>query len=180
MLKPSDTWKWFYDENECSLMLDLGNDMIFKSNIPNKMLVDCAKSNSHFCVDDASAFQTFKETISYLGLSEPRQAELALYCVASKRFHKPVQPKSWFFNTQGAGYTPEEGDIVRLSNDFSVGYFIVLETGDSASLCAYVDLDEFQLTPNKSLTFGASIKIMHDRMTCANHVLVHEPIALVG
>ncbi|WP_117235479.1 cell division protein ZapC [Vibrio maerlii] len=180
MLKPSDTWKWYFDETTESLMLDLGNDMVFKTNIPHKMLVDCAKRDSDFCVDDASSYQTFKETISFLGLSEPRQAELALYCVAAKRFHKPVQPKSWFFDAQGQEYKPEEGDIVRLVNQHSLGYFIVLEAGESASLCTYVDLDEFHLSGSKSLAFGDSIKVMHDRLACANHILQSQPIALVG
>ena len=107
-----------------------------------------------------------------LNLSEPRQAELALYCAAAKRFHKPVQPKSWFFNpASDGGYTPEEGDFVQLSNDYSEGYFIVLEVGDSASLCSLVCQNSFILDGVKSLKFGQAIKVMHDRMSTANHIL---------
>lgn len=104
MLKPSDTWIWYMDESENSLMLDLGDDMVFKTNLSRKLLVECAMGQNNFTVDDASAFQTFKDQISLLGLSEPRQAELTLYCVAAKRFHKPVQPKSWFFDHQDGTY----------------------------------------------------------------------------
>lgn len=180
MLKPNDTWKWFFDECENALMLDLGSDMLFKVNLPKKMLVDCALTGNEFTVDDASAFQVFKEQASLLDLSVPRQAELVLNCVASKRFHKPVQPKSWFFDPQGEGYTPNEGDIIHLHNRYGEGYFMVLEVCENASLCSYIEQDEFVLDGNKTLSLGQPIKVMHDRMVCANHNFSHMPIALVG
>ncbi|MEI8670936.1 cell division protein ZapC [Vibrio sp. SA48] len=181
MLKPSDKWNWYYSDSEGYLMLDLGDEMVFKTNLSRNLLVDCAFVNNHFSVDDASAFQTYREQISYLSLSEPRQAELALYCVAAKRFHKPVQPKSWFFDYQGQGFAPCEGDVVQLLNNCNQGYFIVLETGDCASLCALVDLQPFVLNAgSKQLEFGQVIKVMHDRMSCANHILLEEHIALVS
>ncbi|TOE35479.1 cell division protein ZapC, partial [Vibrio parahaemolyticus] len=83
-----------------------------------------------------------------------RQAELTLYCVAAKRFHKPVQPKSWFFDAQSTGHEPEEGDMVFLSNRYSEGVFIVLEPGEASSLCAYVGQEEFILDGHKTLQFG--------------------------
>ncbi|RTZ16886.1 cell division protein ZapC [Vibrio aquaticus] len=181
MLKPSDKWTWYYDDSEGHLMLDLGNEMIFKTNLSRKLIVDCAIGINEFSVDDASAYQVYKEQISYLGLSEPRQAELALYCVAAKRFHKPVQPKSWFFDSVSDGsYPPEEGDLVRLSNSTNEGHFIVLEVGESASLCASVGLEEFGLNGSKYLQFGQAIKVMHDRLTVINHQFAAQPIAMVS
>ncbi|MCL9776736.1 cell division protein ZapC [Vibrio methylphosphonaticus] len=181
MLKPSDTWIWYMDEDENSLMLDLGDEMVFKTNLSRKLLVECAMGQNNFTVDDASAFQIYKDQIANLDLSEPRQAELALYCVAAKRFHKPVQPKSWFFDHQNASFQPEEGELVRLTNQYSSGFFIVLEVGESASLCALVDLDSFNLTSSKDVQFGQSIKVMHDRMDSAHSYMTSlQPIALVG
>lgn len=181
MLKPSDKWTWYYDDSEQHLMLDLGNDMVFKTNLSRKLIVECAIGINEFSVDDASAFQTYKEQISHLNLSEPRQAELALYCVAAKRFHKPVQPKSWFFDSLSDGScVPEEGDFVKLANGHGEGAFIVLEVGDSASLCASIKLDEFNLNGYKSLQFGQAIKVMHDRMSVINHHFLVQPMALVG
>lgn len=181
MLKPSDKWTWYYDDREEHLMLDLGNEMVFKTNLSRKLIVDCAIGINEFSVDDASAYQGYKEQISLLGLSEPRQAELALYCVAAKRFHKPVQPKSWFFDSQSNGeHAPEEADLIRLSNSNNEGYFIVLEVGESASLVASVCLEEFQLNGVKSLQFGQAIKVMHDRVSIANHLFTAHTIALVS
>jgi cell division protein ZapC len=181
MLKPNDKWTWYYDDTEQHLMLDLGDTMVFKTNLPRKLIVECAIGINEFSVDDASAYQTYKEQISLLGLSEPRQAELALYCAAAKRFHKPVQPKSWFFDCQSSDeIAPEEGDFVHLCNGYSEGYFIVLEVGESASLCASVNLYEFELNGVKSLEFGQAIKVMHDRMKLANHHFQLQSIAMVG
>jgi len=67
-----------------------------------------------------------------------------------------------------------------MNNEHSFGYFIVLEVGECASLCAFVDLEEFLLTPSKGLRFGDSIKVMHDRMTDANAILHQTHIAMVG
>nr|WP_174238891.1 cell division protein ZapC [Vibrio taketomensis] len=181
MLKPSDKWTWYYDDAEQHLMLDLGNTMLFKTNLSRKHIVECAVGINEFSVDDATAFQTYKDQISHLDLSEPRQAELALYCVAAKRFHKPVQPKSWFFNSLSDGsLTPEEGDFVRLETNHTRGAFIVLEVGECASLCASINLDDFDLNGIKSLKFGEAIKVMHDRMQNINHSFLTQPMRLVG
>lgn len=181
MLKPSDKWTWYYDDVERHLMLDLGEEMVFKTNLCRKLIVECAVGVNEFSVDDASAYQTYKEKIALLGLTEPRQAELSLYCVAAKRFHKPVQPKSWFFDSLSDGkITPEEGDLVRLSNAANQGHFIVLEVGELACLCACVAPQGFELTSSKSLQFGQAIKVMHDRLTVINHLFHTQPIALVS
>jgi len=181
MLKPSDKWTWYYDDTEGHLMLDLGDGMLFKTNLPRKLIVECAIGINEFSVDDASAYQTYKEQIAHLTLSEPRQAELALYCVAAKRFHKPVQPKSWFFDSLSNGELGlEEGDFVQLSAANNNGIFIVLEVGECASLCVSVSLEAFELNGSKSLAFGQAIKVMHDRMLSANHQFKVQPIALVG
>ncbi len=181
MLKPQDTWNWFFDERENALMLDLGSDMLFRANLPKKLLVDCAFYEADFSVDDASAFQIFKGKASRFELSEARQAELALNCVAAKRFHKPVQPKSWFFEPQGDDhYCPDEGDIVHLKNQYGEGCFMVIEVCENASLCALIEPEEFVLDGNKELRFGEAIKVMHNRMICANQTFGVVPVALVG
>jgi cell division protein ZapC len=181
MLKPRDNWTWYFDDTENHLMLDLGDNMLFKTNLPRKLLVDCAVGTNVFCVNDASDYQTFKESLSHLDLTEPRQAELALYCVAAKRFHKPVQPKSWFFH-EGRG-TPcrlHEGNLVTLSNDQDEGLFIILEVGENACLIAPVALDGFTLREGKTLAFGEPIKVMHDRIGGTYHAIMDAPISLVG
>ncbi|MGL4830245.1 MAG: cell division protein ZapC [Vibrio sp.] len=180
MLKPSDKWSWYYSDSEGYLMLNLGDEMLFRTNLSRNLLVDCAFIENHFTVDDASDFQLYKERITCLPLSEPRKAELALYCVAAKRFHKPVQPKSWFFDSQGIGYSPEQGELLSLHNVLNDGVFIALEVGENATLCAYTDLVPFALNDSKTLEFGQVIKVMHDRMSDANTLFFTQQMAMVG
>lgn len=180
MLKPNDSWNWYFDDPNKALMLDLGDDMLFKVNLSAKLLANTVYTDCDFTVEDATAFQTFKEIVCNFELSTPRQAELVLNCIAAKRFHKPVQPKSWFFDPKGEGYTPEEGDIVRLTNSHNQGYFMVIEVCENASLCAFIEMGEFKLDVTKSLNLGEPIKVMHNRMECANHRFAQQPIALVS
>ncbi len=110
MLKPNNAWKWYFDEVGESLMLDLGQEMVFRVAIEKKHLIPDAFIESPFSVDDASLFQTYSEAVSVLGLSGPRKAELILNAVAAKRFHKPLLPKSWFFQGQETQISPEIAD----------------------------------------------------------------------
>ena len=180
MLKPSDNWKWYFDKEVNALVLGLDQRLVFKVGINQKLLVDCAFKQSEFSVDDASAFQQFKESIETLPLSEPRQAELILNCVAILRYHKPVQPKSWFFDSQGTDNVPQQGELVYLRNKLNKGLFVVIEVGDNASTCASVELDGFQLTSSKSLKFCQSVKVMHDRIADIKSYTNNPPVALVG
>ncbi|CAM3835934.1 Cell division protein ZapC [Vibrio aerogenes CECT 7868] len=159
-------------------MLDLGDDMLFRTLLPRKVLVTCAFASSQFTVEDAADYQLFLESLDGLNYSGPRLVELVLNCVASKRFHKPVQPKSWFFEPRSADFTPKEGNIVQLTNQFNQGRFIVLDVGENASLCLSAELEPFILSPGKELVFGQAIKVMHDRMECVNSG--SQKIALVG
>lgn len=180
MLKPSDKWNWYFCENEGHLMLDLGEEMVFRTNLSRNLLVECALASTAFTVDDASDYQAFKDTIDLLKLSEPRKAELILNCVAAKRFHIPVQPKSWFFDTQNNTLSPEEGDLVTLSNTLNQGIFVVIESGEHASLCTCVELDGFDLNGRKALNFGQTIKVMHDRMESTDIKFSASQFAMVG
>ncbi|MCW1890404.1 cell division protein ZapC [Vibrio chagasii] len=78
MLKPSDTWSWYYDEQQCSLMPKNPRRGYDFQNESGPTMVDCAFRDNEFTADDASLIPTFKEQISGLELPEPRQAELAL------------------------------------------------------------------------------------------------------
>lgn len=42
MLKPSDKWSWYFSDSEGYLMLNLGDDMLFRTNLSRNLLVDCA------------------------------------------------------------------------------------------------------------------------------------------
>lgn len=57
---------------------------------------------------------------------------------------------------------------------------MVVEVGESASICVSVSLRDFSLTESKALKFGESIKVMHDRFAKANLHTHFETYAMVG
>ncbi|MDX1301739.1 cell division protein ZapC [Photobacterium sp.] len=164
MLKPNDSWKWYYDHKDDSLMLDLGGDMVFRVSIPTKNLIPCAYDQCVFTVDDATVFQTYKESISHLDISVPRKAELALNAVAASRFHKPMMPKSWFFEARPEGCEPVNGDIVTLQTSLGTAKFLVIENCGTASLCMMTEIEPLALSNTKQMAFCDTIKVMNDRI----------------
>ncbi|OZS42647.1 cell division protein ZapC [Photobacterium sanguinicancri] len=179
MLKPNNSWKWYFDQQHNSLMLSLGKDMVFRTAIPAKFLITCAMQENTFTVDDATAFETFKSSIEHLDLPKPRKAELALNAVAAGRFHKPMMPKSWFFQTQSHGYEPEQGEIVTLATETGHGKFIVIENSGSASLCMLAEQETLALNSTKEMNYCDTIKVMNDRIPPFVEEL-HLGLALVG
>ncbi|GAD90332.1 MULTISPECIES: cell division protein ZapC [Vibrio] len=180
MLKLNDTWNWYYDEEQSSLMLEISEEMVFRSNLPRKVLIESAFKPQKFSVEDADIYHVFQDSVKGLPLSIPRQAELVLKAVAVKRFHKPVQPKSWFFDTQSNGYQPQEGEVVELQNEYNTGYFMVVESSDTASIVVSVNSDDFYLSGSKHLSFCQPIKVMHDRMRSANALFFQAQIQMVS
>lgn len=164
MLKPNNVWKWYFDTKAQALMLDLGQDMAFQVAISKKHLVPDAFVSASFTVDDAALFQLYLEAILHLPMLGPAKTELALNAVAAHRFHKPVLPKSWFFNTQHIHYSPSTGCIVTLENELSRGSFLVIENTGCASLCMLVDEVAFKLNEVKEMRFFDVIKVMNDRL----------------
>nr|WP_086938599.1 cell division protein ZapC [Thaumasiovibrio occultus] len=180
MLKPNNTWTWFFHADEKQLMLDLGDDMIFQTALPAKHLIPDAMLRQAFSVEDATLFQAYMDGVSALALSAPRQAELVLNAVAAQRFHKPMLPKSWFFNEAGEISSPEVGEIVQLETPHGQAQFVVIENSGSASLCMMASLDALSLDGNKSLRFCDTIKVMNDRMYNAYEAQLCEHFAKVG
>ncbi|MDO6705326.1 cell division protein ZapC [Photobacterium sp. 1_MG-2023] len=164
MLKPNNSWTWYYDQKNDSLMLDLGEEMVFRVSIPSKHLISCAFTRGEFTVDDASTYQTFLENIQALSLSAPRKVELALNAVAASRFHKPMMPKSWFFTQQEREYSPQNGEIIMLDTEFGSAAYLVIENSGCASLCMLADVNAHRLAVGKDLDFCCVIKVMNDRM----------------
>lgn len=160
-------------------MLDLGEDMVFRVSIPTKDLIPSAYEQSIFTVDDATVFQTYKESISHLDLSEPRKAELALNAVAASHFHKPVMPKSWFFEARSVGCEPASGDIVILQTPLGSAKFLVIENSGCASLCMMMEVEPLALSISKEMAFCDTIKVMNDRMEC-DEKEVTANLAMVG
>lgn len=172
MLKPNNCWKWYFDTETRSLMLDLGA-YEFRVGIAVRSLIQDAKEGNCFSVDDALHYEHLVEAVACLDVADNRNLEIVLNSVAAMRFHKPVMPKSWFFSTSEQYLTPIDGQVVTLCNSLNQGRFLVVENHGEASMCCCIE-EGFQLDDRKQIKLGEVIKVMNDRMynyvPAVNHV----------
>ncbi|PSU93179.1 cell division protein ZapC [Photobacterium kishitanii] len=180
MLTPNNYWYWQFDVETKVLMLDLGNELLFCVSIPSKQLIAETMSISKqvFTVADVAAYQTFKEGMVGLPLSEARKSELALNAVAAYRFQKPLMAKSWFFTPQ-IGLNPHWGEVVILKTAYGCARFVVVENDGNSSLCMLADVTPIKLDNNKMLSFSDTIRVMNNRMSSYSGSMPMD-FALVG
>lgn len=73
-------------------------------------------------------------------------------------------PKSWHFAPQSCAVMPALGELVavQISNTAEQAKLLVVEAGDSASLCLLAQ--PYLQLAGKSMQLGDAIKVMHDRL----------------
>lgn len=163
-IKPDDSWRWFFDDEQERMMLAMAEGALFRSRFPRKMLTPDAFNAAQFSVDDAALFSTFAEKCLTCDLTEWQRTELVLNALVALRFLKPQMPKSWHFSAHPRHCTPQDGELVavRLCETGEEATLLVVEAGENAALCLLAQ-PELQLG-GKMMVLGDAIKVMHDRL----------------
>lgn len=162
--RPTDCWRWYFDNQYDSLMLEVSNDMLFRSCYSSKMLIPDVFREFPFSVSDATSYYQFYDSCQILALTDSQKIELSINAIVAANFIKPQMPKSWYFCQQPKLYRPKLADIVEVSmqeGDQRV-FLLVVEAGENASLC--IIAQPTFVAMNKTFYFSEAIKVMNDRL----------------
>ncbi|MCO6554318.1 MULTISPECIES: cell division protein ZapC [unclassified Gilliamella] len=162
--RPTDCWRWYFDSEYDSLMLEVSSEMLFRSCYPSKMLVPDVFGEFPFSVSDATSYYQFYNSCQLLNLTDSQKIELAINAIVAANFLKPQMPKSWYFSQQPMLYKPKIADIVEviLQEDGQKVCLMVVEAGENASLCIIAQASFIAM--NKTFVFSEAIKVMNDRL----------------
>ncbi|TSJ90327.1 cell division protein ZapC [Gilliamella apicola] len=172
--RPTDSWRWYFDNEYDSLMLEISSEMLFRCNYASKILIPDVFNEFSFSVDDATAYYQFYDSCQSLALTDSQKIELSINAIVAANFLKPPMPKSWYFSQQPMLYQPKVADIVTV-NMQETGQqicLLVVEAGENASLC--IIAQPTFIAMNKTFYFSEAIKVMNDRLALVNTLVETE------
>ncbi|WP_279083915.1 cell division protein ZapC [Gilliamella apis] len=172
--RPTDSWRWYFDNEYDSLMLEISSEMLFRCNYASKILIPDVFNEFSFSVDDATAYYQFYDSCQSLALTDSQKIELSINAIVAANFLKPQMPKSWYFSQQPMLYQPKVADIVTV-NMQETGQqicLLVVEAGENASLC--IIAQSTFIAMNKTFYFSEAIKVMNDRLALVNTLVETE------
>ncbi|MBI0061087.1 cell division protein ZapC [Gilliamella sp. M0320] len=172
--RPTDSWRWYFDNEYDSLMLEISSEMLFRCNYASKILIPDVFNEFSFSVDDATAYYQFYDSCQSLALTDSQKIELSINAIVAANFLKPQMPKSWYFSQQPMLYQPKVADIVTV-NMQETGQqicLLVVEAGENASLC--IIAQPTFIAMNKTFYFSEAIKVMNDRLALVNTLVETE------
>lgn len=172
--RPTDSWRWYFDNEYDSLMLEISSEMLFRCNYASKILIPDVFDEFSFSVDDATAYYLFYDSCQSLALSDSQKIELSINAIVASNFLKPQMPKSWYFSQQPMLYNPKVADIVEVNLQESGQRvcLLVVEAGENASLC--IIAQPTFIAMNKTFYFSEAIKVMNDRLALAKSFIKTE------
>lgn len=163
-IRPTEDWYWYFDDKLDSLMIDLSNNILFRSRLTKKMIVIDAFEAGDFSIADASLYYQFCESCELLELIEPHKVELILNAIATHNYLKPIMPKSWHFMLQPVSFAPGIGDlaVAQLENTNEYIRLLTIDSSYTAALCLIAE-PSVRLS-GKTFYLGDAIKVMHNRL----------------
>lgn len=160
MLQPDGSWRWYFDTQQQSLALVMG-EMLFVTPYRSKVLGRVPESEEAFDLQDLEIYSLVSTQLekSTLRLNDAQKTQLALNVCAVQRFHKPIMPKSWFFSRHGdAGYHHQ---VAWLSSAEQQARVWVVEDVRSSCLCMNLE-PRFELGNGKHLKQFELIRVVPD------------------
>jgi cell division protein ZapC len=164
ILVPDDNWCWLFDEQHQTILLDLADDMQFKTAIPAKQLENRSAFRESFSVDDSSYYFHFLECLGEFPFADPERVQIVLNAIAAIKYARPMVSQSWFYQDVDILHDmPELGEVFSVVTQHMYGDVMVISPGSTASLCIVIS-HNIQLDFDKSLRQSAICKLMNNKL----------------
>jgi cell division protein ZapC len=154
-------WYWFSENNR--LMLSMGKEWQCTTAFGQQQIIDLPKSKQLFNLTDTECYLTFANHLIDSGgqFSDAQLTHILINATAATMFHKPVSPKSWFFDEiESFGFHHR---LARVSNKINSGVVLVLTDEHSLATCMLIS-SKLQLNENKTLNQFDLIKLAKTRL----------------
>jgi cell division protein ZapC len=163
MVQASKQWSWLACKKNNSLMLDMGNEMVFCTPYKLRQLTNDILKNPAFSLSDASFYQQVYAYLESFNLWNPAQiCQICLNATAVKYYLKPILTKSWFFMPY-TGKDPSVDAVICLASSEEKGHFLIVDHCEQASVCICLE-SNFKLDENFTLQQFEVIKVLNDRI----------------
>lgn len=173
LLHPNKEWRWFFDPSQQRMMLLLGRDLQFVTELEGRKMNTAGYSAQEFTCEQTQRYYQLIEQLQVYDWPTPVKVQIALNALALAEYHKPMMPQSWFFE-QGNEMQPcEVGDIIAMKSHYGYADFLVLEVEPTTALCMALDR-ETQLSSTKTLNRFGVIKVMRDRIIDQRSLIPHQ------
>ena len=172
MFKPNNNWSWRFNHRKKILTLVFDNGSEYELSIHHKNLAHLSHIDRVFTVEDAVLFDYFFNAVDQYFETDDLKFNVIINALASKNFHKPILPKSWFFKEQTMMCSPNLGDIVTLTTlDGHTLQCLAVENSGNATLLLSINVDDIDLNSTKQFCFLECMKVMNNRI----RTYIHEP-----
>jgi cell division protein ZapC len=161
MLQPSSDWYWFSENSR--LILSMGEEWQCTTAYGQKQIIDLPKSHQLFNLSDTECYLSLGEHLmaSSGEFSDAQLSHILINATAAMMFHKPVSPKSWFFDeVESFGFHHR---LARVANKYNSGVVLVLIDEQSLATCMLIS-QKLQLNENKDLRQFDLIKLAKTRL----------------
>ena len=146
MLHPMSDWYWFSENSQ--LMLSMGKEWQCTTAFGERHIIDLPKSNQLFSLSDTECYLSFANHLIDSGgqFSDAQLSHILINVTAAIMFHKPVTPKSWFFDeVESFGFHHR---LARVANKFNRGVVVVLTDEHALASCMLIS-SKFLLNENR-------------------------------
>ena len=161
MLQPMSDWYWFSENSR--LKLSMGKEWQCTTAFGQQQIIDLPKSQQLFNLSDTECYLSFAHHLLASGgqFSDAQLTHILINATAAIMFHKPVPPKSWFFDEiESFGFHHR---LARVANKFNSGVVLVLTDEQALVTCMLIS-SKLQLNENKFLRQFDLIKLAKTRL----------------